>query len=329
MTLHRTDIHRPAVIEPLDYEFVGFEYLKDVDPLVTLGEREAIRAHMLRTGGHYATHAHGGNCHICGAAAVYTALHYHEKTGVYVRTGLDCAEKLGCGDAEMFRAKIGRALEAAAGKRKALAILEREGIAKAYELYTARYARDHTVVHRDDTRDEMIIFDMVGKLIKYGDMTPKALAFLKVLVDRVDRAVEIAEERAAARAAEKAAAKPVPVDVGRITVRATILGFKVNDFGRRMLIKTEGGYKLFGAVPAAIADHVEKGDEIEFDAVVVAARDDPFFGFFKRPTKARITTAPKEEDVDHDYYDDGRDLNRAHNANRVDGFDRDDRPFDY
>jgi hypothetical protein len=288
----RTDIHRPSVIEPDDYEFVAFEYLGSrVDPATILGEREVIRAHMARTGDTYSRHAHGGSCHICGASASYTALFYHAKSRSYIRTGLDCADKLDCGDAEMFRTKIERAIEAYAGKRKAIAILEKEGLSKAWTVYTTPRPYEEPTTYEVRT-----IEDMVGKLVKYGSMSEKAMSYLRVLVDKVDRAVEIAAERVAKRAAEHEAAAPVPTEGARMLVRGTILSFKEGMFGMRMLVKTEAGYKLFGARPSAVADAV-KGDEVEFYAVVSPSKDDPKFGFFSRPTKARITSAPEAEDV--------------------------------
>jgi hypothetical protein len=72
-------------------------------------------------------------------------------------------------------------------------------------------------------------------------------------------------------------------------VRGTVLSLKEGMFGMRMLVKTEAGYKLFGARPSAIGT-VARGDEVEFYATVKPSADDPKFGFFSRPTKARITS---------------------------------------
>ena len=284
-TARRTDIHRPSAIEPLDYEFVGFDYLGNrADPTTIMAERAAIHAHMARTGGRYSQHAHGGSCHICGASALYTALHYHAKSNTYVRTGLDCADKLGCGDAEAFRVKIERAIEAYAGKRKAQATLEAEGIAKAWTIYTT------PVTGRDTTYEERTIADIVFKLVRYGSISDKAMGYLKALVDKVDRAVEIAAERIARRAAEDAAAAPVPTDGERRLIRGTVISIKEGDFGPRMLVKTAEGFKVFGAVPSIIRDGLTRGVAVEFYATVRPSNDDPKFGFFSRPTKAVITT---------------------------------------
>src|SRR5882672_4280684 len=97
----RNDIHRPSQIEHLDYEFVCNEVIKMEglgDAIFMMDERKRKAAHFARTGGKYADHEHGGNCHVCGAAAIYTVLFYHSKSNSYVRTGGDCADKLGYGE---------------------------------------------------------------------------------------------------------------------------------------------------------------------------------------------------------------------------------------
>ncbi len=109
----RKDIHRPSVINPADYEFVCFEYLKVEslgDAEFLTAERERKARHMQRTGGTYSRHEHGGNCYICGAACIYTALFYHSATNVYLHTGLECAEKMELQDAEKFRKTVQDAL---------------------------------------------------------------------------------------------------------------------------------------------------------------------------------------------------------------------------
>ncbi len=50
----RTDAHRPSVIEPADYSFVGFQYLRVDDlgaALFLADERRRIQTHMDSTGG--------------------------------------------------------------------------------------------------------------------------------------------------------------------------------------------------------------------------------------------------------------------------------------
>lgn len=134
----RTDIHRPSAIEPADYEFVGCDYVPDDG--IAMADTAVIHAHIARTGGKFSSHEHGGNCHVCGAHCLYTAVFFHAATNSYIRTGFDCAEKLGMGDAERFRAfraGVKNALDARAGKRKAEAFCEQHGLAAAWEICKA------------------------------------------------------------------------------------------------------------------------------------------------------------------------------------------------
>lgn len=150
-TLTRTDIHRPSAIDPIAYEFVGVEVARDDGDigaaLMAGDERRRIRAHMAATGGDYSRHAHGGNCHVCGAHAIYTVLWYHADTNTYIRTGEDCADKLWSGDdlsftpvrqtLETIRGEVRTARENRAGKMKAQCVLADAGLSRAWEIYTA------------------------------------------------------------------------------------------------------------------------------------------------------------------------------------------------
>lgn len=53
-----------------------------------------------------------------------------------------------------------------------------------------------------------------------------------------------------------------------------------------MIVKTDAGWKVYGTVPGSI--DAKRGDHITFEAQVTVSDDDPKFGFFKRPTKAKI-----------------------------------------
>src|ERR1017187_9088554 len=138
----RTDIHKPSSIVPEDYAFVAFNYIKIQglgDCYALKAQREIKAAHFAKTGGTYSTHEHGGVCMVCGNTnAVYTVTFYHEKSNTYLRTGQDCAEKLemSMGDFNQFHKNMTNHLEARAGKKKALQILENAGMGMAWTIYT-------------------------------------------------------------------------------------------------------------------------------------------------------------------------------------------------
>jgi hypothetical protein len=315
----RKDIHRPAMIEPADYQFVAFDYLpSDGDPLgaaMFLAEqRKYKRAHMEKSGGFYSQHEHGGLCHICGSVnAVYSASFYHAKSNSYIKAGLDCAQKLECEGIEAFRKNVKKAKEAAAGKNKAKAVLHGFGLSAAWDLYEADAAKRkaHAVAYKawqDDgadeesapqypewSKDEYTALDIVSRLVKWGAISDKAASFLGQLLDRIERAPEIAAEKAAAKALEMADAKPVPVVEGRVLVKGEVLSVREQDgfYGVqiKMLVKSDAGFKLWGTVPSSISEEVKKGSLIEFSASLDRSDDDQYFGFFKRPSKAKVLNA--------------------------------------
>jgi hypothetical protein len=56
----------------------------------------------------------------------------------------------------------------------------------------------------------------------------------------------------------------------------------------RILIQHESGWKVFGSLPASLAEEGLVGSTVQLDAAVKASERDPKFGFFSRPTKARV-----------------------------------------
>jgi hypothetical protein len=294
----RTDTHRPSQINPEDYEFVAFEYLKieDIsDAQFLMSERARIRAHMECTGGQRSNHEHGGNCHVCGSVnAIYTALFHHKPSNVYIRTGLDCTEKLDSAvNGDVFRRNVRTALEARAGKRKALATLEAAGIAAAWAIYMGPEGRDSegTYSQRADRREENTICDILSRLVKYGSISPGQINYVRSLLERIANRATIA----AARAAEAAVAKPVPMVAGRATVRGKVLTIREPDEyapfpQRKILVVHADGWKVWGSLPAALSD-VKVGEMVEFSAALTRSDKDEKFGFFSRPSKAKILEA--------------------------------------
>lgn len=290
----RTDIHRPSAINPDGYLFVCVNYTPgaaegELGELQYLQEqREFLRLHMARTGGKWSTHQHGGNCHVCGAHAMYTVTFHHVATNVYIRTGFDCAEKMEMGDPEMFRSfqkihgVVKGAREAAKGKRKAFTILQDAELLTAWAIYT----EPEDSVRRAFKNEEMTVCDMVGNLVRYGSISDKALGYLRNLLGRItDRpALE------AKKAAELAAAADCPA--GRVEITGEVVSLKTVDtaFGStlKMLVKHATGYKVWGTVPANLT--IERGAVVSFTATVERSKDDRTFGFYSRPSKARVDT---------------------------------------
>lgn len=297
-SIKRTDTHRPSAINPTEYAFIAYEMIPGVTyGPVDLGacaylqtQREILRSHMNMTGGTYSNHEHGGNCHICGAHCIYTVIFYHRATNSYIRTGNDCAEKLDMsqGDFNAFRMAVKEYTELQAGKRKAQGVLHEALLDDVWVLYMERQDTMGTPNPKWFNYEETTILDIVGKLIRYGSISEGQKNLVRRLLDRIaQRPVIVAQ-----RAAEVDAAAPVPT--GRIEVTGTILSTKHDFEGawpvHKMLVKADTGFKVWGTIPASLA--ADKGARVAFVATVTPSPNDPKFGFFSRPTKARLLDVP-------------------------------------
>lgn len=302
--MKRNDQHRPSVIQPEDYEFVGVEYdrVGDLGTCLALQEeRKRIRLHMEMTGGTYSSHEHGGNCMVCGAWAIYTALFYHRDSNSYVRTGFDCAANLEMEDTTAFRAVkrgVKLAREAKAGRQKARGILEEAGLMAAWDIFDSETTNSTSDAQR---RDEYTVRDIVQKLVRFGGISERQENFLRKLTDRIARWPEIQAQRAA----EREAAAPCPE--GRIEVEVEVLKteYRMNDYGEtlKMLVKAAEGWLAWGTVPAAVAmidvkdedgyerqRGLERGDRLMLKACFKRSDRDEKFGFFSRPN-GRVLSA--------------------------------------
>jgi hypothetical protein len=283
--MKRKDTHRPSAIIPQDYRFVAFipAIVGFEDVQVVIEERKILLADMARTEGRWSNHAHGGSCHICGASANTMVVFHHMLTNTYVEVGATCAHKLEFSGNDLFnrfREELKQAADRKAGKAKAEWLLAEAGLSRAWEL------------SRHDFGDNPMpavwtLRDVVGSVVKYGNLSEKQAAFLKTLVDQIDNH----DAELARRAAEHALAEPCPVTDARITIAGTVLSTKwqetFNGDVLKMLVQTDAGWKVWGTVPAAI-DSVKRGARVSFSAALTISEDDPKFGFFSRPTKAVI-----------------------------------------
>ena len=279
MTSVRTDIHRPSAIQPENYDFVGIWYdpgAEDVvhgDALLEL-QREEILDHMKDKGGKWAMHDHGGTCMCCGAHASYLAVFHHSESNEYIQVGETCTGKMHQACAAAFasaRRSVANAREAIAGKRKAEKILWDLGMVQAWDIYK--------MSSRPDFYEENTINDMVRNLVRYGSLTEKQEAFMRKLLNTVNNREAIEAQRAA----EKAAALDCPK--GRMVITGTVLSTKMSDgiYGSvlKMLVKTEGGYTVYGTVPSGL--EAEKGAVVTFKATLEPSDKDPKHGYFSRP----------------------------------------------
>lgn len=310
----RRDQHRPSAIQPDDYQFVAVHYIGpsngDLGQVLANAEaRRQIMAHKQRTGGHTSRHDHGGTCHVCGATAFYLAVYYHPASNTYIECGEDCARKLDMGDVEAFnplRRAMADARHAIAGKNKARLVLTEAGLGRAWDLYEADDDPSRTgelvacgaIIDRGadptgqrtrymNTRPFSTLMDVVGKLVKYGHISEKQERFCATLIDQIEHA----QEYEAKRQAEKDAAKPCPTGRQRFAVEVIKVELREGTmYGPtlKMLAKHADGWKVWGTVPSGLEREPARGDRIELTATIEASTDDPKFGFYSRPAKAKL-----------------------------------------
>lgn len=299
----RTDIHRPSAIIPEDYEFVAAMTRADsLEGAIQLeGERQRLRAHREATGGRYSDHDHGGSCHVCGASFIDYAIFHHAPTNTYIHTGFDCAEKLGGGDPEAFKAirDERRALEKAkAGKMKARAQLKERGLLERVEaifdtgLGNVVHAEGHPDHFEGLDRDlqergeaeEWTIADMVRKLIRYGSLSEKQWGYMRSLFEKLDRLPEFQ----AKRDEERAKAEPAPEGRMVVTGKVATLKTQESQWGAqvKMLLLEDRGFKVWTTVPRGL--DVERGDRVQLTVTLDPKADDPSFAIGRRPCKGSV-----------------------------------------
>lgn len=131
------------------------------------------------------------------------------------------------------------------------------------------------------SRDEAFVYGLVLKLRKYGKLSDAQVA-------AIERGIARTDEQAAAKAK---LAETAPLVEGRYEIEGEVVSTKWQEsqFGStfKMLVAQADGTKVYGTVPAAF-DFDPKGMRVAFTAKVERSGDDQHFGFFSRPTKARV-----------------------------------------
>jgi hypothetical protein len=173
----------------------------------------------------------------------------------------------------------------------------------------AAKTRGRKWIAEDDSRVELANFvanggdgsdfslDMRDALDQWGSLTASQEAAMRKVMARF-------EQREAERTAEWEAAADCPA--GRVEVSGVIISTDLRDnaFGSqwKMLVRDDSGFKVWGSIPNKLMEQTEtfinhqffsvekdlKGKRVSFTAAVEPSKDDQKFGFFKRPTKAKL-----------------------------------------
>jgi hypothetical protein len=141
-------------------------------------------------------------------------------------------------------------------------------------------------------RPGQFITDMAESLEEWGHLTPKQTDAVIKSIKR-EQGWKDDREKAEQELLEKGV--QVPVTDERILVEGKVISVKEErdnfSYQERYILKilvvTDEGWKVWGTAPSVISS-VEKGDRVQFMARVQQSDRDQLFGFFKRPTKAKV-----------------------------------------
>jgi hypothetical protein len=138
------------------------------------------------------------------------------------------------------------------------------------------------------------LFDMADAAMRGPLSERQAEVATRIMREQIARNAE--------RAAEAANAKPAPA--GTVTVTGEVLSTRLDDspfsYGRsvsRMLVKADGGYRVWVTIPESINNINAttpgnlgglRGKRVRFTCELSPKRDDPAFAYGKRPRKAEV-----------------------------------------
>jgi hypothetical protein len=163
----------------------------------------------------------------------------------------------------------------------------------------ARYLGTTPEDHRlaaNTSFNTVTMHDIARKARQYGDASAKQIAFVERLVNEIE--TKVADYRAKIDARNAAPAAPA-LTAGRQVIEGEVLvvkeqeGYMPGSSVTKMLVKLDGGQRVWGSVPSAIWN-TGKGDRVRFTATVEAKDGEADFGFFSRPTKAETLSVAAE-----------------------------------
>ena len=136
--------------------------------------------------------------------------------------------------------------------------------------------------------------DSLGNaLADYGKLSPKqCAAVLKIIDGNIAKKAEWAAKSAAENADAEAIVNGKQVITGEVITVKVQEGYYGDTL--KMLVRDDRGFKVWGTVPSALSDAAYEaettvnGSRVTFSATVEASEDDNKFGFYKRPTKAKL-----------------------------------------
>jgi hypothetical protein len=316
MTATRTDVHAPASpdFDPELYDCYGvFDFTPEWDyTLHVETRRETVNA-MLAKGYRFGGSTTGG-CGHCGTNIRYGALMARDDVMEMIWVGETCLDNRFDGMTKAEFQKLRK--NAALGRERLARQAAFEALCDANpDLAYATYAGNihDAIVDEHGARFGNVsgtswalstLIDIADKARKYGDPSPRQLAFVSKLIGEVSEKADAYAAQTAEKATEAPAAS-VPTGK-RVQVTGTVIkvDWKENAYGSRqvMTVKHADGWLVWGSVPKSLNTDangyitansgVKAGDAVTFTATVEAS-DRPEFGWYSRPTKATKMVADK------------------------------------
>lgn len=262
-----------------------------------------------------------GGCDHCGTQGIrYWTFFVHTPSGEVVSVGSRCASQLGM-DSKEAQARR-RAVEYRRVSEKGRAFREASPANdEAVEFLLAQLEPDHGpgmpfYITGDDGRRVLktirddFYASVLRRFLSKGELSEKQVA--AVLRSKARQAERAAEREARDEEMDDPEPADVPLTAERITITGRLVATKVQegDFGDtvKMLVIDDRGFRVWGTCPSVIIDRAfEQGIEegrndggvkqfldggmkvrVQFDAKIERSRKDTTFGFFSRPTKAKV-----------------------------------------
>lgn len=270
----------PSQLDPADWSTVGVFYLGDSEEIMRdydyawteICENFGDDSFSFEDLFEQVTFHDNGGCASCGTHFLHGAIVTNGTDTIAI--GGTCLESFGLSSkTALIRKRSAQRGETARQRIAAEEFIQAHGLAEVLKF------------------DHYITQDIERKLYRYGSISPKQIDLLhKLPKDAAEQAERLAEQA-------KLLAQTPQLAEGRYEISGEIKSVKFQEsyYGDtlKMLVEFDGANRVWGTVPKSIWDEAEKGLSVTFTATVERSKDDDHFGFFKRPTKAIITS--KEE----------------------------------
>lgn len=328
MSNPRIDIHRPTTVDPGAYDYCGAFYVgpstwmaeayrgdRPNDELadilgVPVGTVDVLD-YLVE--GNFKSK---GTCDHCGARFHHGVFMWFRPRHEVIAVGHTCAYETFSLDsrAALLRKRAEKAHKVA---REAEAIRVKADAFKAAHAAEVAHLEEFSVEHEGWKPYGDFYADVLRRIDRYGDVSEKT-------IEAVRRGMVRDPEMRARRLAEMAEVKATGVKVPerRLVITGEVLSVKWKDsyYGGafKMLVKDDRGFKVWGTRPDSLAasifhfmvedgvdewankPEVKPGDRIRFTAACEPSKDDDYFGFFKRPTKAEVIERKFDDDAKED-----------------------------